>query len=390
MKLLLINDYGVSGGGSENRIRLLLEELLRRKVFEEIHLLSLHNTSYFEGIHIHNCRGKNAFFLTRRIIKDHSIDIVQVHNLVDIGPWPVLAAKTLRKPVIFFAHDYWPVCGQRSFIPAKTASTAILCKNTSFIKCTQCIGIRSTLKLKVWKRLISLANMGISATLAMKQVYEQEGVLRKKWYVVPPWIHIEKFAQKNSVEKKENIILFVGSLVEWKGAWVAAKALQAIVQKVPDAQLVFIGDSQEPELNYRKDIETICQEQGTLPHITFLGKKGWDEIQEWHHKAKVFVFPSVCMESFGLSWAEAMASGCPVIVSDVGSVAELATRAKIVKSKDSNELAKAVIEILHNHQLAENMSLWGRQYALENFDVKSAAGKMISIYEYFLHKKELI
>lgn len=389
MKLLLINDYGFSGGGSENRIRLLLEELLRRKVFEEIHIIASRNVSSFEGIKIHDCGQKNAFFFTRKIIKENNIDIVQVHNLADIGPWPVVAAKLLKKPVVFFAHDYWPVCGRRSFIPAETASKEMLCQQTSS-KCFSCIGVRSSLKLKMWKRLIGLADMGVSATLAMKSIYEKEGVLRGKWYVVPPWIHLEKFSQQSKIEKKGSIMLFVSSLIEWKGAWVVAKALKAVAKEVPDAQLVFIGDSQGPELKYRQDIEEICRNDGVLSHVQFLGKQGWDEIQEWHQRAKVFVFPTICMESFGLAWAEAMASGCPVVVSDVGSVAELATRAKIVKARDSDELAKAVIEIFKDDHLAENMSLWGRQYALENFDVRSAANKMIDIYEHFVSKKELI
>jgi len=385
MKLLIINDAGITGGGTENRVRMLVDELLKQKIFEEIHLLTKFSQQPHPVIFVHQCKYNESPFLhTLKIIRKHKINIVQMHNSSVLWPTPILAAKLLRKPVLFFAHDYWPICGRRSFIKAETASKEMLCEKTQIKKCAKCIGIKSTLKLKLWKSIINLANVGISASHFLKNIYENEKVLRNKWQIVLPWIDINKFktVKNNTLPKKENIILFVSSLIEFKGAWVAAKALKYIIQKVPDAKLAFIGDLQEPESRYRQDIENICKQDKTIGNVTFLGRQNWDSIKEWHLKSKVFIFPTVCMESFGLVWAEAMVSGVPIVASAVGSIPELISdKGILVPPLDEIALANAIINGLTNPKLANDLSSAGKTYALKTFNIKTAADSLIKIYK---------
>lgn len=387
MKLLIINECGIWGGGTENRIRLLIDGLLKTKTFEQIHILSANEISqYPAGLIPHKFdKTRSAFFQTLKIIRKAKIDIIQVHNLPPISPSAIIAAKLMNKPVIFFAHDYWPICGRRSFIKAETASKQALCEQPAFSKCTKCIGIKSTLKLKIWKQILNLADVGISASNFMKNIYEQENVLRNKWKITLPWIDLSKFGRKESGTcKKENMILFIGSLMEFKGAWVAAKALKYVLKQIPTAKLIFIGDGQEQNSKYREEINEILKNDATQNNAVFLGKQNWDEIHKWHLKSKVFVFPTVCMESFGLSWAEAMASGCPIIASSIGSVPELlAGKGILVQPKNEIDLANEIIKIIKNKNLSNKMSKEGKKYALEMFDTKRAALELKNIYASF-------
>ncbi len=387
MKLLIINDYGISGGGTENRIKLLVEELLNRKTFEEIHILSrFDNNKDTENLKFHACKTqKESFSLAWKIIRKNKIDIVQVHNALAISPLPILAAKILRKPIVFFAHDYWPICGRRSFILAETASQEILCNETKLKKCIQCVGWKTVLKLKIFKKIINLCSFGISSSNFLANIYEKEGTLKNKWKIILPWIDLGKFAQNEQVLHKENIILFVGSLIEFKGAWIAVKSLKYVLKEIPDAKLAIIGDSQEEQSIHRNKIENHINNDLVSNNVLFLGKKNWDELKEWHHKSKVFVFPTICMETFGLVWAEAMAARCPVIASEVGSVPELLnSRGMLVKPRDEIELANAIIKVLKDNNLQNKMTQEGINYAKENFDVKKSAEKLISIYKSLL------
>lgn len=387
MKLLIINDYGISGGGTENRIKLLVEELLSRKTFEEIHILSYaNNNKDTEKLKFHTCKTqKESFFLAWKIIKENKIDIIQVHNTLAISPLPILAAKILLKPVLFFAHDYWPICGRRSFIPAENASQEILCTQTQIKKCIKCVGWKTVLKLKIFKKIVNLCTVGISSSDFLAKIYENEGTLQNKWKIILPWIDLSKFAQHENSLRKENIILFVGSLIEFKGAWVAVKALKYVLKEIPDAKLAIIGDSQEEQSIHRNKIENIINTDLTGQNILFLGKKNWDEIKEWHKKSKVFIFPTVCMETFGLAWAEAMASGCPVIASSIGSVPELLNNKGIlVKPRDEIELANAIIKVLKDENLQNKMSDEGINYAKEQFCVKKSVEKLTTIYKNLL------
>ncbi len=377
MRVLIINDHGITGGGTENRIRLLVEELLNQNFFEEIHLLAKYTQKELPDKIIFHQSEKSTFWETIKIIKNHKIDIVQVHNLLSLTPTPILAAKLLRKPIIFFAHDYWPVCGRRSYIPAETASQQTLCEKTQLKKCTKCIGWKSVLKLKIWKLIVNLSTTAISASNFLAQQYEKEGVLKNKWQIVNPWIEQRIFDGAEEYKPTEKIILFVGSLIEFKGAWVAAKSLKNVVEKIPEAKLVFIGGEQSPEYPYRRFIEDILKKDNTTNNVLFLGKQDWQTIKTWHSKASALVFPSVCMETFGLAWAEAMASGVPIIASAVGSVPEfIEDKGIIIPLRDETALAHVIIEILNNKKLAEKLSHGGKKYAQEQFNLTNAVNKI--------------
>lgn len=386
MKLLLINDYGISGGGTEKRIALLIDELLQQKIFQEIHLITRYNPTPNLNVTTHHCpRGSSPFSLTWNVIKKYNIDIIQIHNLMALTPTPILAAKLLRKPVIFFAHDYWPLCGRRSFIPAETASRETLCTRPVIKKCISCIGPKATTKLKLWKHILNLCDAGISAGNFLKTLYEQEHVLRNKWTIIPPWINTTVFTNNHQHHPQENILLFVGSLIEFKGAWVAAHALKYIVKKVPDAHLVFIGDLQEPTSRYRQDIERICTDDGTLEHVSFIGKQNWEAIKNWHARAKVYLCPTICMESFGLNWAEAMASGVPVIASAIGSVPEFVkNNGVLVPPRNEQALADAVIKILTDENFARKIARQGQKYAAHHFGISHAVDSLVKLYTYLV------
>ena len=310
---------------------------------------------------------------------------MQTHNLLALSPLPILAAKILRKPVVFFAHDYWPVCGRRSFIPAETASQKTLCNETHLKKCIKCVGLKTVIKLKVFRKIVNLCNIGLTSSNFLANIYENEGVLKNKWRKLMPWIDLNKFIENKKPSTKENTILFVGSLIEFKGAWVATKALKHILKEIPDAKLVLIGDGQEEQSIYRNNIENIINNDLISNNVLFLGRKNRDEIHEWHQKAKVFLFPTVCMESFGLAWAEAMASGCPVIASAIGSIPELISdKGILAQPRNEIDLANAVIKIIKDTTFAQKLSEDGRKYAFENFDVKKSTDTLLKIYHEIL------
>ena len=177
------------------------------------------------------------------------------------------------------------------------------------------------------------------------------------------------------------MVLFVGSLIEFKGAWVAAKSLKHVVEKIPEAKLVFIGNEQTPELPYRRFIEDICAKDKTINNVLFLGKQDWQTIKTWHAKASALIFPSICMETFGLAWAEAMASGVPIIASAVGSIPELVgDHGIIVPPRDDRALADAITKIVTDTKLAEQLSKEGKEYAAKQFSITNAVNNLKDIY----------
>lgn len=389
MRALIVNDAGISGGGAETRIRLLAEEFLRRRVFEEIHILgaadSMPDTP--KGLIRHSLSASYAldwfkiYKVTRQIIKRHGINIVQVHNMQRLSPSPLLAASHMQVPVVWIAHDYWPLCAYRSFINPYKAQSMALCEEAKFKKCIRCVGIKAALRLKLFQWVISKADVAISPGNFVKDLYESHNILKGKWKIVRPWVALDIFEDVRQNEIP-NQIIFVGSLADYKGGWVAAESLKYILEVFPDTILKFIGPNQEKDGIFRKRIEEIGIRDSTLKNMVFLGYKDHDGLRDEYSKGGISLCPPVWFELFGLTWAEAMAAGCPVVASSIGSLPEfLKGKGILVPARDAQRLAGAVIDLLKNKDYAKNLAEEGKRYAIESFKVNRAADEIIDIYK---------
>lgn len=406
--LLIANEHGLEGGGAEKRIKLLLKELLKRKLFSRIlfmhssdELKHLKDIKKLDGVQLPNGTSVKFFYYGKNeksgkgqddpyraakvIIKEFAPDIIQFHNLGNVMVLRALAES--KAPMIFVAHDYWPLCGKRCFIDPFNAEKRKLCHNTGFFRCVPCIGLRPYLKTKKIQKLMKKVNAGISPTRKTIEIYEQHGVLVGKWKIVTPWIDVELFAPDPKI-KRNNDILFVGSLMDYKGAGIIAKAFAKISKEIPNSRLLFIGPYQGKDSIFRKRIEAIAEKGGFTGRVLFLGHKSWREIAQYHRKCGVYVCPPIWPELFGLNWAEAMAAGCPVVASAIGAIPEFINdkdrNGLIFRSGDHEDLAHKVILVLENKSLAEQLSRNGAAYAARHFSIKKNVEDIVRLYRQLL------
>lgn len=115
----------------------------------------------------------------------------------------------------------------------------------------------------------------------------------------------------------ERLVLLAGRLMYEKGFQHALDALAALARRVPDVRFVVAGTgTHEQEL--RRQAEAL----GLAERGTFLGWAEDPVLHGLYRVADVCVVPSL-YEPFGLVPLEAMASGCPVVVADVGGLREV-------------------------------------------------------------------
>ena len=113
---------------------------------------------------------------------------------------------------------------------------------------------------------------------------------------------------------------------------------------------------------------------GNLPHCEVLGLL---------RRARFLVFPSECYETFGMSIAEAFASGVPVIASRLGAMAELVDDRRtglLFRPGDAADLADR-IRWAHRHP--EEMEVMGRAGRLEYEDKFTAARNQTLLSEIY-------
>ena len=114
-------------------------------------------------------------------------------------------------------------------------------------------------------------------------------------------------------------VLFVGSVVENKGAQVVVEAVIKLRKKYPDIRLLMVGKG-GPSL--MEQLTERIHNEGAEPNVEFLGFIDLEKLPAYYRSAHVFCSPSAEYEGFGQVYLEAMACGCPVVASTAGGAPE--------------------------------------------------------------------
>jgi glycosyltransferase involved in cell wall biosynthesis len=175
------------------------------------------------------------------------------------------------------------------------------------------------------------------------------------------------------------------SRINWK------KGLDRLItawQWVPDLPLVIAGNDDE---NYRPRLEELAKSVGVADRVVFLGPVG--DAHKWaiYERAQMFLLPSYS-ENFGNVVAEAMAMGCPVLVTPEVGIAPLveSTRAGRVVSGEPRELAAVINQLLADPAARREMGRRGAEAARTTLSWQGIAADAERLYrEMLLQKAEL-
>jgi len=185
---------------------------------------------------------------------------------------------------------------------------------------------------------------------------------------VPP---IERY-----LDGKPNI-LFVGRWEKRKGLSYLIRAYQLVRREFPTARLLVAG----PEGRHGRAYRAYAEKHG-LRDIEFIGRVSDEDLPRYYGSCDVFCAPSISGESFGIVLPEAMASGKPVVTTDIEGYRQVVAHGEsglLVPPRDERALADALCALLDNPaeraRLGANGRLAAQQYAWER-----VAGRVLTYY----------
>lgn len=204
--------------------------------------------------------------------------------------------------------------------------------------------------------------------------------------IIPNGIDTETFnPQVQPLAQYENYspkILFLGRLEPRKGFKYLLKALPLVKEKFPNLLLIVVGAGLFG-YSYKEYVTEEVQ-----ANVHFVGLIENEARPAYYATCDVFCAPSIGYESFGIVLLEAMATGKPVVASDISgyrTILEEGREGLFAPPRDPQGIANALIKILSNRELQQKMGEAGRIKALK-FSWKSIARQVEDYYQELLEK----
>ncbi|GKV69211.1 glycosyl transferase [Sporosarcina sp. NCCP-2716] len=226
-------------------------------------------------------------------------------------------------------------------------------------------------------------------TRIKEYILEETGVTG---HMIKNFIDVESF--KPEIERRaefrdtygfsqDELIFFVPRrLTKKNGVMYPILSLPAVVEKFPNARVVFAGTGEMMEPMKQK-----AAELGVSDHITMLGAVDHSVMMQYYALANVALVPSIYSagveEATSISALEAMGSGVPLIACAVGGLKEIVDSGKdglLVEEQNVEELSDAMIKLLEDPAYGEQLAAAGRAKIVAEYSHFAAAEKYESIY----------
>jgi glycosyltransferase involved in cell wall biosynthesis len=189
---------------------------------------------------------------------------------------------------------------------------------------------------------------------------------------------------RDTVCSERPIVLFMSRLHPKKG--IVDLLLPAWAQVCSDAVLAIAGGTDAHMPAYEQQVRDTVDRLGLASRVRLLGEIPPQQRWEMYDAAQIFVLPSHS-ENFGIVVAEAMARGCPVVVTDQVQSCEhvLAANAGIVVPRSVPALAEALEMMLTNAARRTAFGQSGPLYARRHFTWQRIAAEVRQMYESTIH-----
>jgi glycosyltransferase involved in cell wall biosynthesis len=383
MRLLVAHNKYTQAGGEDEVFR--NETILLRGAGFEVYEYVEDNARISEmsllAVGLNTIWSESSRLKLRSELERVRPDLVHFHNTFPlISPAAYAACADKRVPIVQTLHNYRLLC-----------PTATLFRDGSV--CQDCLH-HKTKWPAIWHRCYRDNLLGTSTLVAMLAIHSWLKTFQKQ---VARFIALTEFSRTKFIEGglpstkisvKPNFViadpgptcgqrkfaLYVGRLVPEKGLRLLLEAWKKLPDNIP---LRIIGEGP-----MREQLEA---EISALDHesIELVGGLPKSEVIAAMHQARFLVFPSGWFEGFPMTLVEAFACGLAIIVSRLGSMAEIVTdgvNGLQFMPGDANDLAEKVIWAWSHPEETQEMGSAGRREYETKYTPERNLEMLLNIY----------
>jgi glycosyltransferase involved in cell wall biosynthesis len=245
------------------------------------------------------------------------------------------------------------------------------------------------------EKIIRKVDIFLPLTQRAAEALTLQGVSSDRIKVIPFGIDISLFRpwdeetgtyyKKFSISKEDFIILYIGRLSRSKGLFELIFAAKKILTdtELNGRNVIFVLVGSGP---IRRKMESLVHFLGIAKNFRIIKGRDYSEMPGIHNLADIFVLPSIVtsrwQEQFGMVLIESMACGKPIVSTLSGSIPEVVGEAGLlVQPSDHYSLYQAIKTLILSDNLRTQLGKLARRRALDNFDSKLVARKIMEVYQ---------
>jgi colanic acid/amylovoran biosynthesis glycosyltransferase len=234
-----------------------------------------------------------------------------------------------------------------------------------------------------YKEMFAYCSAIIAVSRHMVDQLIKLGAPREKIFYNAYGVDVAKFKQTSLLTCPLQVIA-VGRFVEKKAPYLTILAFKKVLDALPDARLVMIGDGV---------LHDVCRKIITSLHIEhaviLTGVMNHDQVAQLIQQSRVFVQHSLVpksgdSEGTPVSVLEAGASGLPVVSTRHAGIIDAVIHGKtgfLVDEGNIDGMSEYVHQLLTNPELAVEMGKHAREYISENFNMESSIKNLRAILD---------
>ena len=219
-----------------------------------------------------------------------------------------------------------------------------------------------------------------------RSIIKEYSISACKIEIIPNAVDVNKFNPKIAgyeIRERLNIqaapiVLFVGRLDVNKGISYLLKAFSKIIEDLPDAKLVVVGEGP-----LKNNALSLLNKYNIKKSVMLIGRVSEEDLPEFYAASDLVVLPSL-MEGFGITLLEAMASGKPCVATRAGGVEDAVINGEtglLVPPADSYSLYHAILRLLTDDKLSREFGTAGRKRVENYFTWDKVAKKTVEVYK---------
>lgn len=326
--------------------------------------------------YVYNFDAKKA---VRRFIKEFGPDVFHCHIYYGKLSSSILSeVKNQAVPLIQTIHEYKVVCP--TYQLSSNGTVCEKCANFRFYnvlkhRCNKGSVSRSAASMvesyvsyifgsiEKIDRFIAVSDFQRNKVISM-------GVPANKISTIHNFVDIGEIVPEYAVGR---YFIYFGRVEREKGIWVLLEAFR----KIKNISLLIVGEGSASE-----GAKEYCR-RNAMSNVTFFGFATRDQLGDLIRGATASIVPSVWYETFGLSAAESLAYGKPVIAADIGGLPEVLSvgdDSTLIEAGNVDELVAAVEEMAYGKLDLEKMGRAGRENVERKFSRASHYEKLSALY----------